>query len=563
MDWERGLRPGPVGEYIEVVDIDPASQRAYAPADLNLPEILAENGIRPSEGSPQFHQQMVYAVAMRTIGFFRDALGRDPLWAERIVRTGDNTWRRSFVRRLRIYPHGLREPNAYYSPDRHALLFGYFRAVNPGTTEVMKGGMIFTCLSHDVVAHETTHALLDGLHPRWKESTNPDAPAFHEAFADIVALFQHFTMPDALLAAIQGARGDLRVAKIMADMARQFGQAIGGRGALRSAIGSTPKPTDYADAKEPHARGQVLVAAIFDAWLQVYADRVADLKRLATGGTGVLPPGAISADLAQRLCEEAAKLATHFLNMCIRALDYCAPVDPTFGEYLRALITADCDLVRYDVRGYRVALVDGFRKRGILPPDVQTWSPEALVWDRPERDADLGPMKEKLEEMASNWRLGGDRLLAWQSSRRDAVTLHTLLVQPAHQKLRQALGLLEPDTHSEVDGVPGTAHGIEVHSVRPLRRVGPDGQVLSAVVIEFAQRWVSGDGTAVRGGATVIYDRAKQETRYVIRKRVGHAGRAQAQSAYRLEAAAGAARGNYYSGGPLENEPFAMLHTCH
>ncbi len=28
--------------------------------------------------------------------------------------------------------------------------------------------------------------------------------------------------------------------------------------------------------------------------------------------------------------------------MCIRAIDYCAPVGITFGDYLRAVITADC-----------------------------------------------------------------------------------------------------------------------------------------------------------------------------------------------------------------------------
>ena len=32
----------------------------------------------------------------------------------------------SIVQRLRIYPHALRAKNAYYSPDRKALLLGYF-----------------------------------------------------------------------------------------------------------------------------------------------------------------------------------------------------------------------------------------------------------------------------------------------------------------------------------------------------------------------------------------------------------------------------------------------------
>ncbi len=64
---DGSLMPGPVGEYIEVVDIDPASNRVYDPVDLNDKRLLAQDGLAPSEGNPQFHQQMVYAVAMTTI----------------------------------------------------------------------------------------------------------------------------------------------------------------------------------------------------------------------------------------------------------------------------------------------------------------------------------------------------------------------------------------------------------------------------------------------------------------------------------------------------------------
>ena len=54
-----------------------------------------------------------------------------------------------------------------------------------------------------------THALLDGLHRRYEEASNPDVLAFHEGFADIVALFQHFTMPELVRFEIDRARGDL------------------------------------------------------------------------------------------------------------------------------------------------------------------------------------------------------------------------------------------------------------------------------------------------------------------------------------------------------------------
>ena len=85
--WETDLKPGPIGEYIEVIDVDPASQCCYAPVDLNHPHILTQSGLAPSEASPQFHQQMAYAVAMKTIEYFERALGRVALWAPREMRT--------------------------------------------------------------------------------------------------------------------------------------------------------------------------------------------------------------------------------------------------------------------------------------------------------------------------------------------------------------------------------------------------------------------------------------------------------------------------------------------
>ena len=120
--WEN-LSPGPVGEYLEVIDVDPASNCIYDPIDLS--GTLAVDGRDPSTGNPQFHQQMVYAVAALTINNFERILGRRVLWAERYWDENgehlDSFDPRRFVQRLRIYPHALRDQNAYYSPAKKAL----------------------------------------------------------------------------------------------------------------------------------------------------------------------------------------------------------------------------------------------------------------------------------------------------------------------------------------------------------------------------------------------------------------------------------------------------------
>ena len=385
---QSSLEPGPVGEYVEVIDHDPASGVFYVPVDLNDPRLLASNGLSPSESDPQFHQQMVYAVAMATIHRFIQAFGRPVFWSNHVDKS--DGYVAQFVRRLRIYPHALRARNAYYSPAKKALLFGYF-PVTSKDKENTPGTTVFTCLSHDIIAHEIAHALLDGIHPRFNEPSNPDVHAFHEAFADLVALFQRFSYPGILEAEIADTRGDLSSETMMAQLAGQFGRATGHGSSLRDALGSLnketgkwelrePDPFSLDGETEPHKRGSYLVAAVFKAFTLVYSDRVEDLFRISTQGTGVLPDGDIHPDLVKRLASEARDAAAHILRMCIRAVDYCPPVDITFGDYLRAIITADLDINPDDKFGYRVAFVESFRQWGIYPQGIKSMSTESLCW---------------------------------------------------------------------------------------------------------------------------------------------------------------------------------------
>jgi hypothetical protein len=392
--WEDNLSPGPRGEYIEVIDYDPTIQKFYEPVDLNDSYLLAQDGLDPSESNPQFHQQMVYAVAMTTIKNFESALGRPILWSQRRLKTdGEKHSNTQYVKTLRIYPHALRDANAFYSPQKKALLFGYFSSQPAEPTLQMPNTQIFTCLSHDIIAHETAHAILDGIYSNYSDDTNPDVLAFHEAFADIVALFQHFTFPEVLKNQIAKTRGNLASQNLLGQLAQEFGSAIGKYGSLRDAIGEIDEATKVWKAKEPngdeyqtifepHQRGSILVSAVFDAFVTIYKSRIADLLRIATGGSGILPLGELHPDLINRLANEASKSAGHILKMCIRAIDYCPPVDITFGDYLRAIITADNDLVADDNRDYRLAFIDAFRKRGIYPTGIKSLSVESLIHKR-------------------------------------------------------------------------------------------------------------------------------------------------------------------------------------
>lgn len=544
--WEN-LRPGPIGEYIEVVDYDPSSGCFYAPVDLDHPHILAQNGLAPSEGNPQFHQQMVYAVAMTTIDRFERALGRKALWADhydpvRNVKPGDD-----YVPRLRIYPHALRMANAYYSRNKASLLCGYFPATDDFTSGEFPGGMVFTCLSHDVIAHEVTHALLDGFHEHFLEATNPDVLAFHEAFADIVALLQHFSFPEVLVHQIGRTRGNLRSENLLAQLAGQVGHARGAHGALRDAIGRYDKkkkewvqqeadPSQLDLTLEVHARGAILVAAVFDAFLSIYQARTKDLMRLASGGTGVLPAGDLHPDLVARLAQDASKCAGHVLNMCIRALDYCPPVDITFGEYLRALITADMDLMPEDQHSYRVAIVEAFRRRGIYPRDVRSLSEDSLRWERPGEDPSMDPkeMETLLERFIFDIRLRThidtlrykrDRSDIWATTRLIRKSLHGAIDNEVKKAriLERITGLALTD-YKVPPGVVRRDDGAPVFTVRSLRearRQREDGRVLNQVFITILQKEEmthAGQSHTVRCGSTLVIDLDTMRVTYVIRK---------------------------------------------
>lgn len=577
--WEQ-LCPGPVGEYLEVVDVDPPSECFYAPVDLDDPAILAQNGLQPSEGNPQFHQQMVYAVAMTTINRFERALGRKAMWSDRFEREErvDEP-----VLRLRIYPHAMRAANAYYSRAKRALLFGYFPATEDRSSGQFPGGMTFTCLSHDIVAHETTHALLDGFHEYFLENTNPDVLAFHEAFADIVALFQHFTFPEVLTHQIGRTRGDLRSENLLGQLATQFGHARGSHGALRDAIGRydetrkkwvphEPNPSELDHATEVHARGAVLVAAVFDAFLSIYDLRTRDLVRLGSGGSGIVGQGALHPDLVNRLAGEAARAATHVLTMCIRALDYCPPVDLTFGDYLRALITADMDLVPEDAHRYRVAFIEAFRRRGIYPSDVRTLSEDSLRWSRPGEEAWAAPgeVERMLHHLVERKEIDTLRNLQsreeiWRETRSLRETLHRRIRDAvSKQVLLQRLTGLALTEYQAPPGVRVRRDGMPVFSVRSLRearRQRDDGVVLNQVFITLLQKvTVEGSGGVheIRCGSTLVVDLNENRITYVVAKGLEDEARIQRIVEYKERQADWASLSDTYFG--PNPEPFAALH---
>ena len=367
--FEHDLEPGPNGDLVQVVDYDATRDCWYQPIDLDDPPVLAQQGLRPSESDPRSHQQIVYGVTMSVIERFQRFTGRRFRWR------GDD--------RLRLVPHAFYGRNAYFDPKRQAVFFGYYRADETDTEANLPRQLMFTCLSVDIIAHEVTHAIVHRVRPLFTIATNRDVFAYHEAFADLVAMFHHFLFRDIVEAAIAGARSELGDARALLSLAHEFGKSTGRGGPLRSFVGSEPDPGLFRRTKEPHHRGAIFVAAVFDAFIETYKAQIADLRRLATGGSGVLDDGELSPDLVRRIAGEATRNADRILGMVVRAFDYLPPVDVTFGDVVRAIITADRDLFPDDELRLRGRLVESLRRRGIFPPGVVSLADQALLWHAP------------------------------------------------------------------------------------------------------------------------------------------------------------------------------------
>lgn len=561
--WEDAMAPGPVNEYLEVIDLDASSGMLYHPVDLNHRYVLADQGLEPSEANPQFHQQMVFAVAMKTIRIFERALGRRILWSPR--RGGDGY---VDVQRLRIHPHAMEERNAYYSPKRKALLFGYFRSMAGPASITPKDQWIFTALSHDVIVHETTHAILDGMHRRFAEASSIDSAAFHEGFADLIAVFSRLINPTLVSHVLAQTGGRLDQPSILTGLARQYGEASGDGGALReciewdASVGRPVAATELlqslersADPTKPHLRGAVLVCAVYDAFCQIYHRKAADLFALAER-MGQSRPDPV---ILSRMTSEATAAAEQVLNVVIRALDYLPPFDVRFGEFLRALVTADMDLVPHDPFYYRQSFIDAFRRRGIVPDGCLSLAPESLRWEPP-YVANINARELVLQ--AGNGGLSletfFERNRVIQQAHENGEKVWSWLMQPESSAddaaWEEALGIyFLPARDGKPTGAPSTLSramfnlpAVEVHAVRLSRRRGPDGQDLRQLVVQVTQRrrgyldetrqqqedakpWDQvPDADAVpdfwfRGGATILIDLREADggrITSIVRKRV-------------------------------------------
>lgn len=493
------LDPGPRSHRFQVIDYDATARVLTAPATLTSgarealdwgwdePDRFSGRSDTELLSDPAFHAQNVYAIAARTLAAFESAIGRRLNWG-------------FLGHELYLVPHAMAEANAYYDDDVRAVLFGYLpsrpgrgtgggRGLRITKARRLDPDAVYTCLSHDVIAHETTHAVLDGLRPRFLMPGLPDQPAFHEGLADIVALLSVFSMTEVVKSLLGQADLAGRIAdqsvtdqelkhSALFTLAEQVGSALKDeRGsALRDSITLRPSRRWASDPRyrEPHSRGEILVWIILETLARIWRQR---LENISFTGT---------VNLA-RAAEEGATAAQHLLGMCVRAIDYLPPVEFEFPDFLAALLVSDAEIVPDDRHGYREAVRGAFAEWAIQAADSQiadlTQASPAPIY----------------------------RHLSYTALRSDT--------DEVFRFIWENIGLLDIDPRFY----------LHVEHVRPAVRVGPDGMVVAETVAEYVQflegtpagllraiglRMPAGvqPGTRVRvlGGGTIVFDQFGQ-----------------------------------------------------
>jgi hypothetical protein len=207
-------------------------------------------------GTDAFDAVHTYAVVRETLTMFQRAMNGAPLpWA---WNTSGNT------DPLHVHPHAGETMNAFYSRGEKALKFFFFTTSSPPPTH-----RVFTCRSLDIVAHETGHAVLDGLKPGWLGFGNPpQTGGLHESFGDLAAIFLALSQLDQVEAVIAQTKANLHDKTFLADLAEEFGLALGRPNGLRNADNDLRLSQV---GTEVHAISQVFTGAIYDILADIFA----------------------------------------------------------------------------------------------------------------------------------------------------------------------------------------------------------------------------------------------------------------------------------------------------
>jgi hypothetical protein len=226
---------------------------------------------------------------------------------------------------------------------------------------------------------------------------------------------------------------------------------------------------------------------------------------------------------------------------------------------------------------------------------VRSLSVDSLLWSPPETTSLQNARKVLANAEFEDWTVLHDRRAAFLHMKQYNILFHNWLRDNATPGMDQCLGLaLGDDAPRSIARLKYKGKDLpvfQVDSFRPSRRIGPDGQQRSDIILEITQRRIGffdvdrqkavdlgneplTDDTrgdfSFRGGCTLIIDPVTWDIRYCVRKSVVASqtktpwddARLNRERRFR-QGANGDNVGGIYLGGDNRGNPFAFLHASH
>lgn len=308
---------GPISNRVAVLDFDEEGKLrkgvGLVPAQGRTKANYGKfNGMDVHHDS--FVQANVFGIVYRTLEMFEeeDNLGRPVEWA-------------FDAPQLLVVPRAGEWGNAFYQRDSRSLQFFYF------SSEKKIGETIFTSLSHDIVAHETGHAILDGIAPDLYHAVSPQSLALHEAIADLTALAMSFRSRELSRTVLEQTGGHIENTTAFSTIANEFGTHLNAESYLRPLrnLKNDKKLTSGSLRTDPHHLSEVLTGGLYEVMIKIYEKWLA--RRMAEKNHDRLQASGFSLFAA----------GEQFKRMVFRALDYLPPGDVSFADYGRAVIASD------------------------------------------------------------------------------------------------------------------------------------------------------------------------------------------------------------------------------
>ncbi|BBB48935.1 gluzincin family metallopeptidase [Pelolinea submarina] len=334
---EPELMNGPTSSRIAVVDYD-ADLNVLAPAVIwngkeGCFEISKQSGnVRLAEKHKdlwQFHQVNVWAIVQSILSMFETSfvLGRSAPWGFE-------------GNRLIIVPHAGYMDNAFYDRHSKSIQLYYFGPENE---------RIYTCLDHDIIAHETGHAILDGLRPYYLEDSSLQTTAFHEFIADITAVFSALRNNNLRQIMAEQTQGNIAKESVVANLAEGFSRYSTGKEYIRSALAKDTVDS-VKDKFCPYEWSKVLTGAMWEILSRIVAKRKQILIKEGRG------------DSVYQLLWWAVM---RFQRIIFQPLDFLPPADVQFSDYANAVLQADQVIYPDDKYQFREIMRDVFKQRGV------------------------------------------------------------------------------------------------------------------------------------------------------------------------------------------------------